>query len=160
MKKLLMILIVLGSFLSLASIAQADSSFSIGFGERWGHHRFHDDRARFYFSYYEPYYPYYPYRAYNYPYYPYYPDAYQTTVINTYETPPTQTVVYNNQNSREKFGIADIIALSKAGVSDDAIIDKIAKTGSVYLLSVEEVETMRKEGVSSRVINFMLNTKR
>jgi uncharacterized membrane protein len=60
--------------------------------------------------------------------------------------------------SGEKLGISDVIVLAKSGLSDDAIIDKIAKTGSVYNLSVEEIEALRKEGVSTRVINFMMST--
>lgn len=60
--------------------------------------------------------------------------------------------------SGEKLGISDVIVLSKSGLNDDAIVDKIAKTGSVYNLSVEEIEALRKEGVSTRVINFMMST--
>ena len=60
--------------------------------------------------------------------------------------------------SGEKLGISDIIVLSKSGIGDDAIIDKIARTGSVYNLSVEEIEALRKEGVSARVINYMMGT--
>jgi uncharacterized membrane protein len=60
--------------------------------------------------------------------------------------------------SGEKLGISDVIVLAKSGIGDDAIVDKIAKTGSVYNLSVEEIEALRKEGVSSRVLNYMLNT--
>ena len=60
--------------------------------------------------------------------------------------------------SSEKLGISDVIVLVKSGMTDDAIIDKIAKTGSVYNLSVEEIEALRKEGVSSRVVNYMLST--
>lgn len=69
--------------------------------------------------------------------------------------------VYNNRmlTSSEKFGIADIITLSKAGINDDVLIDKIIKTGSVFTLGVEEVEAMRREGVSSRVINFMISNR-
>lgn len=58
--------------------------------------------------------------------------------------------------SQEKFGIPDIVVLSKSGVSDDAIIDKIIKTGLQFKLSVEDVEALQEEGVSSGVINFML----
>lgn len=60
--------------------------------------------------------------------------------------------------SGEKLGISDVIVLAKAGISDDAIIEKISKTGSVYSLSVEEIEALRKEGVTSRVLNYMLST--
>jgi len=71
------------------------------------------------------------------------------------------TVVREVQTTKgEKVGIADIIALSKAGVSDAVIMEKIDNTGSVFDLSVEEVEALVKEGVSSNVINHMLNTTR
>ena len=62
--------------------------------------------------------------------------------------------------TREKVGISDIIILSKAGVSEAVIIEKIARTGSVFDLSVQEVEALRREGVSRRVINYMLDTAR
>lgn len=63
--------------------------------------------------------------------------------------------------SGEKLGMSDVIVLAKAGLSDEAIINKINTTGSVYTLSVEEIEALRKEGVSSRVVNHMLlSTKR
>ena len=62
--------------------------------------------------------------------------------------------------TREKVGISDIVILSKAGVSETVIIEKIARTGSVFDLSVEEVEALRREGVSRRVINHMLDTAR
>jgi len=62
--------------------------------------------------------------------------------------------------TQEKFGISDVIILSKAGVSDTVIIEKIRKTGSVFDLSVEEIEALRREGVSRRVINHMLETAR
>ena len=68
----------------------------------------------------------------------------------------TQTV---SVASREKMGISDVITLSKAGLTDDAIIGKIVDSGSVYNLSVEEIELLRKEGVSSRVVNYMMGTK-
>lgn len=60
--------------------------------------------------------------------------------------------------SNEKLGLSDVIVLAKSGMTDDAIIDKIARTGSVYNLSVEEIEALRKEGVSNRVINYMMST--
>lgn len=60
--------------------------------------------------------------------------------------------------SQEKLGISDVIVLSKSGISDDLIIDKIARTGSVFTLSVEEIEALRKEGVSTRVVNTMMST--
>lgn len=58
----------------------------------------------------------------------------------------------------EKMGISDVITLSKAGLGDSAIIQKIGDSGSVYNLSVEEIELLRKEGVSATVINYMMDT--
>ncbi len=63
-------------------------------------------------------------------------------------------------SNQEKLGVSDVITLSKSGLTDDAIIDKIARTGSVYNLSVEEIEALSKEGVSNRVINYMMSTTR
>ena len=62
--------------------------------------------------------------------------------------------------TRETVGFSDIVILSKAGVSETVIMEKIARTGSVFDLSVEEVEALRREGVSRRVINYMLDTSR
>lgn len=60
--------------------------------------------------------------------------------------------------SQEKLGISDVITLAKAGLTDDAIITKIKQTGSVYNLSVEEIQALQKEGVSNPVINYMMTT--
>ncbi len=70
-----------------------------------------------------------------------------------------ETAAAATATTGEKLGISDVITLSKAGLSDQAIIDKINATGSVYRLSVEEIEMLRKEGVSSRVVNYMISTK-
>jgi uncharacterized protein YcfJ len=59
---------------------------------------------------------------------------------------------------KEKLGISDVIVLAKSGMTDDAIIAKIAETASVYHLSVEEITALQKEGVSNRVINYMMDT--
>ena len=71
--------------------------------------------------------------------------------IDTKEAKATAT-------SGEKMGISDVITLCKAGLSDDAVIQKIRDSGSVYNLTVEEIELLRKEGVSSIVVNFMMDT--
>ncbi|MFA5039851.1 MAG: glycine zipper 2TM domain-containing protein [Candidatus Omnitrophota bacterium] len=59
---------------------------------------------------------------------------------------------------QEKLGISDVIILARAGLTDDAIITKIRQTGSVYNLSVEEIQALQKEGVSNEVINYMMST--
>lgn len=63
-------------------------------------------------------------------------------------------------SSKEKLGISDVIILAKSGMTDDAIIAKIAETGSIYNLSVEEINVLQKEGVSTRVVNYMMATSK
>jgi hypothetical protein len=151
MKKSFLVLTLLCLFWCPALPAQA--GYSVVFSHNTGgrsHPRFrHHDRPV----------PVYPcnqgYYSHGYYYWPR-PAVYRTTVLTTYQARPKEQIM----SAKERLGISDIIVLSKAGVSEDTIIDKIAKTGSVFDLSVEEVEALRKEGVSSRVVNFMLNTKR
>jgi len=144
MKKLIIFLVTLGLFAGFSSTAQAGYSINIGYSTCRTHGG-HD-----------VYYPY-SYRHYHrdhyqhhYLYYPDYPVVVEKTVV--YEH------VKQAGNDQERFGISDVIILSKAGINDDTIIDKIRNTGSVFDLSVEEVEALRKEGVSARVVNYMLNT--
>jgi hypothetical protein len=152
MKKILMIsMVILGMSLFLASTARAEYAVSFTYSTGGGHlDRGHHDFGRR------------PQNPHNrghfsrgYYFWPR-PVVYRTEVVRVYETKPKEVIL----ESRERLGISDIIVLSKTGVSDDAIIDKIAKTGSVFDLTVEEIEALRKEGVSSRVVNFMIDTKR
>lgn len=54
--------------------------------------------------------------------------------------------------------IADVKAMTKAGVSDDLIISQISNTRTVYHLAAQDVIGLRDAGVSEKVLNFMLNT--
>jgi hypothetical protein len=63
------------------------------------------------------------------------------------------------ESSSERVGISDVIVLSRGGVSDEVIINKLLGTRSRFDLSAEEVEMLQKEGVSNRVINTMLTGK-
>lgn len=138
---------VLAVQLLLASTARAEYaiSFTYSTGTRHVDKRHHDfDRRPFNRGHFKHGYYFWP-----------RPVVYRTEVVRVYQTKPKEVIL----ESRERLGISDIIVLSKAGASDDTIIDKIARTGSVFDLTVEEIEALRKEGVSSRVVNFMLDTK-
>lgn len=52
----------------------------------------------------------------------------------------------------------DIIALSKAKVSDEVIIDQIKVTGSYFQLSTQDIVDLANAGVSDRVISAMIKT--
>lgn len=54
--------------------------------------------------------------------------------------------------------LAEIISMAKAGSWDDDIIRRIESSGTVYRLGADDVVRLRKEGVSDRVINYMLET--
>lgn len=53
---------------------------------------------------------------------------------------------------------ADIISMVKAGVPDEEIIRRIDDTRTVFRLSSDDVVRLRNEGVSDRVVNYMLDT--
>jgi uncharacterized membrane protein len=61
-------------------------------------------------------------------------------------------------DSNKQLSIEDIKKMSKAGIADDKIIGTIQSTGSVYHLSSEEIESLKRAGVSQRVIDYMLQT--
>jgi hypothetical protein len=52
----------------------------------------------------------------------------------------------------------DIISMVKAGMTEEDIMRRIDDTRTVFRLSSEEVVRLRNEGVSDRVVNYMLDT--
>ncbi len=54
--------------------------------------------------------------------------------------------------------LADIRALTAAGVSDDVIISQIRNSRTVYHLSTADILDLKSAGVSERVIDYMINT--
>jgi len=58
----------------------------------------------------------------------------------------------------QPLGLADIKALARSGVSDDIIISQIRNSRTMYRLSTAEIIDLKDSGVSSRVIDFMINT--
>jgi len=64
---------------------------------------------------------------------------------------------YQRIESKEKLRVNDIIALSKAKISDDKIITLIKKTGSTYSLNQYKINKLHNAHVSEKVINHMLS---
>ncbi len=58
----------------------------------------------------------------------------------------------------QPLAIADIKALSKAGVSDEVIISQIRNSRTAYRLTTSEIIDLKDSGVSQKVIDFMINT--
>jgi hypothetical protein len=53
---------------------------------------------------------------------------------------------------------ADVISMVRAGLSDEEIMRRIDATRTVFRLSSDDVMRLRNEGVSDRLVNFMLDT--
>ena len=53
---------------------------------------------------------------------------------------------------------ADVISMVKAGMTDEEIITRIDQTRSVFRLGSEDVIRLRQDGVSDRIVNYMLDT--
>lgn len=67
-----------------------------------------------------------------------------------------QTYVRVDQG--QPLSVADVKALAKAGVGDEVILSQIRNTHSVYHLGANEIIELSSAGVSSRVIDAMINT--
>lgn len=70
------------------------------------------------------------------------------------QAPQTYQIVTQGQ----PLGIADVIAMSRAGVSDDVIINQIRNTHTLYRMVAEDIIALHNAGVSQSVINYMINT--
>jgi hypothetical protein len=53
---------------------------------------------------------------------------------------------------------ADVISMVKMSVPDDEIMRRIDETRTVFRLSSEDVVRLRNEGLSDRLVSFMLDT--
>jgi hypothetical protein len=50
---------------------------------------------------------------------------------------------------------ADVVAMSRAGVAPDEIIQRMQESNAVYPLTDAQLDALRSEGVSEHVINYM-----
>jgi hypothetical protein len=53
---------------------------------------------------------------------------------------------------------ADIISMTKVGLTDEEIMRRIDDTRTVFRLNADDVVRLRQEGVSDRVVTYMLDT--
>ena len=58
------------------------------------------------------------------------------------------------------YGVADILKLARAKVSDETIIAFIGNSGRIYNLSVNEILYLRNQGVADRVLTTMLEQRK
>lgn len=61
--------------------------------------------------------------------------------------------------ARPTLSVADVQRMAAGGSSDDIIINQIRTTGSTYNLTVDDIQFLTSNGVSSRVITEMQNSR-
>lgn len=59
---------------------------------------------------------------------------------------------------KQQLSINDVKEMSKNGLSDNVIIGQIQATNSVFELTPSEIIDLKNEGVSQRVIDYMIQT--
>ncbi len=70
------------------------------------------------------------------------------------ESAPSQPVTVAS-TSEAQMSVLQVIELSKSGATENIIIDKIKKSNSKFNLTPEDVDYLKKEGVSQNIINAM-----
>jgi uncharacterized protein YcfJ len=65
---------------------------------------------------------------------------------------------YVRVQEKQPLGVEDVKAMVRAGVSDDVIISQIISTHTAYHLSADDIISLHDAGVSTKVVNYMINT--
>lgn len=58
----------------------------------------------------------------------------------------------------EQLSLQDVKNMSRNGLSDETIMNQIKATNSTYRLTADEIISLKKAGVSERVIDYMIQT--
>jgi len=74
--------------------------------------------------------------------------------------PAAVTVQASVDPAKLPYGVADVVKLARAQVSEDVITTYVLNSGTAYNLSSTEIVYLRDQGVSDRVINVMLDQRR
>ncbi len=70
---------------------------------------------------------------------------------------PQQQYQASAGTNPNQMSIQQVIDLSKQGIADAVIIDRIRLTGSKFNLTAADIDNLKKEGVSQAVIEAMQN---
>jgi hypothetical protein len=65
------------------------------------------------------------------------------------------TAVATAQAQQQRMGLFDVVDLTRKGHDDQVIINQIRATGSTFQLTASDLDHLKNEGVSSRVITEM-----
>jgi len=61
---------------------------------------------------------------------------------------------------RLPYGVADVLSLSQARISEEVIVNYIRNSGTAYTLGPREIVYLRDEGVSDHVITVMMDQRK
>ncbi len=73
---------------------------------------------------------------------------------------PPVSASAQSQVPKLPYGVEDVLKLSRAGMGEDVILNYVETSGTVYNLSPDNIVYLKKEGLSERVINKMLEQRR
>lgn len=71
------------------------------------------------------------------------------------QEPAAQLGAAVQDTSATQMSILQVIELSKQGTPDDVIIDRIKKSNSKFNLTSEDIDYLKKQGISQKVIDAM-----
>src|SRR5439155_455635 len=66
----------------------------------------------------------------------------------------------DNGPAKLPYGVADVVKLSRARVSEDVILTYVQNSGTVYNLGPQDIVYLRDQGVTDRVINTMQDQRK
>jgi hypothetical protein len=70
---------------------------------------------------------------------------------------PAQSKVHSTVPRSKPVSMADVVRMTKAGVSDDVIIEQLKASKETFLLSTDDILQLKNAKVSDRVIAVMIN---
>jgi hypothetical protein len=71
-----------------------------------------------------------------------------------------QAAATNTALVKLPYGVEDVLKLTRAQVSEDVTLTFIHNSGTIYNLSPNDIVYLRNQGVSDRVINVMLDSRK
>ncbi len=83
--------------------------------------------------------------------------AYLSLLLTVCGSCIAQTHVLNLPPEPKQMSVQDVVKLSKAGFSDDLIIQQVRQTGQRFDLSTDQLLQLKAASVSEKVMQFMIN---
>jgi len=86
-------------------------------------------------------------------------DSTTSTTATTAAATVTQPATASQATPQLSYGVADVVQLAHANVSEDIIVNYIQNSGNAYGLDANQIMYLKQQGVSDRVVNAMLDQR-